>query len=105
MSFVDTADETAEDVVPIEGTVKWFDPVKGYGFVVPDQGGVDILVHHSTLRRGGYDMLYPMARIKCTIVEACKDCRRTALSQSTTPMRKCRLAGLARPPSCRKFPM
>ena len=69
MSFVDTADETAEDVVPIEGTVKWFDPVKGYGFVVPDQGGVDILVHHSTLRRGGYDMLYPMARIKCTIVE------------------------------------
>ena len=69
MSFVDTADETAEDVVPIEGTVKWFDPVKGYGFIVPDQGGVDILVHHSTLRRGGYDMLYPMARIKCTIVE------------------------------------
>lgn len=69
MSFVDAADETAEDVVPIEGTVKWFDPVKGYGFVVPDQGGVDILVHHSTLRRGGYDMLYPMARIKCTIVE------------------------------------
>ena len=26
MSFVDAADETAEDVVPIEGTVKWFDP-------------------------------------------------------------------------------
>lgn len=69
MSIVETANEATDDVVPIEGTVKWFDPVKGYGFIVPDQGGVDILVHHSTLRRGGYDMLYPMARIKCTIVE------------------------------------
>lgn len=69
MSFVETADQSADEVVPIEGTVKWFDPVKGYGFIVPDQGGVDVLVHHSTLRRGGYDMLYPMARIKCTIVE------------------------------------
>ena len=34
-----------------------------------DSGGVDVLVHHSTLRRGGHDILYPMARIKCTIVE------------------------------------
>ncbi|MGC6534970.1 MAG: cold-shock protein [Parvibaculales bacterium] len=71
MSIVETANEATEtdDVVPIEGTVKWFDPVKDYGFIVPDTGGVDILVHHSTLRRGGYDMLYPMARIKCTIDE------------------------------------
>lgn len=71
MSIVETANEATEtdDVVPIEGTVKWFDPVKGYGFIVPDTVGVDILVHHSTLRRGGYDMLYPMAHIKCTIVE------------------------------------
>ena len=37
--------------------------------MVPKEGGVDILVHHSTLRRGGHDILYPGARIKCTIVE------------------------------------
>ncbi|MDG2495096.1 MAG: cold shock domain-containing protein [Alphaproteobacteria bacterium] len=69
MLSVDTADGSADEIVLIEGTVKWFDSVKGYGFVLPDSGGVDVLVHHSTLRRGGYDTLYPMARIKCTVVE------------------------------------
>ena len=69
MSFVNTAGETADEGVPVDGTVKWFDPVKGYGFVIPKEGGVDILVHHSTLRRGGHDILYSGARIKCTIVE------------------------------------
>ena len=62
---VETAESSAEEAVLIEGTVKWFDAVK----VVPDAGGVDVLVHHSTLRRGGYDTLYPLARIKCTVVE------------------------------------
>jgi CspA family cold shock protein len=36
---------------------------------VPNGGGVDVLVHHSTLQRGGYDILYPQARIKCTIIQ------------------------------------
>ena len=69
MSSVDTTEEVVGEVVSIEGVVKWFDPVKGYGFIVPNDGGVDVLVHHSTLRRGGYDILYPQARIKCTIIQ------------------------------------
>lgn len=69
MSSVDTADETTDEAVPVEGTVKWFDPVKGYGFIIPDHGDVDVLIHHSTLRRDGHDILYPLARVKCTIVE------------------------------------
>jgi CspA family cold shock protein len=69
MSSVDTTDEMTGDAVPVEGTVKWFDPVKGYGFIIPDHGDVDVLIHHSTLRRDGHDILYPMARVKCTIVE------------------------------------
>jgi cold shock protein len=40
------ADETGE---PISGRVKWFDMVKGYGFVTPDDGGGDILVHYNLL--------------------------------------------------------
>lgn len=69
MSSVNTTDEVVGEIVSIEGVVKWFDPVKGYGFIVPNDGGVDVLVHHSTLRRGGYDILYPQARIKCTIIQ------------------------------------
>ena len=69
MSSVDSAEETIGGVVPVEGTVKWFDPVKGYGFIIPDHGDVDVLIHHPTLRRDGHDILYPMARVKCTIVE------------------------------------
>ena len=69
MSSVDTTEEVVGEIVSIEGIVKWFDPVKGYGFIVPNDGGVDVLVHHSTLRRGGYDILYPQARIKCTIIQ------------------------------------
>lgn len=69
MSSVDTTDDVVGEVVSIEGQVKWFDPVKGHGFIVPNDGGADVLVHHSTLRRGGYDILYPQARIKCTIIQ------------------------------------
>jgi len=69
MSSVDSAEETIGEAVPVEGTVKWFDPVKGYGFIIPDHGDFDVLIHHSTLRRDGHDILYPMARVKCTIVE------------------------------------
>lgn len=69
MSSVDSAEEVIGEAIPVEGTVKWFDPVKGYGFIIPDHGDVDVLIHHSTLRRDGHDILYPMARVKCTIVE------------------------------------
>ncbi|MDE4131668.1 cold shock domain-containing protein [Phaeobacter sp. QD34_3] len=37
----------------IQGTVKWFDPTKGYGFVVSDDGGPDILLHVNVLRNFG----------------------------------------------------
>lgn len=69
MSSLKTSGVEGKEATLIEGTVKWFDPVKGYGFVVPDNGGLDVLVHHSTLRRGGHDTLYPGARIKGTVVE------------------------------------
>jgi len=36
-----------------QGTVKWFDPDKGYGFITPDNGGKDLFVHHSEIQSGG----------------------------------------------------
>ena len=35
------------------GTVKWFNGTKGYGFIQPDEGGPDVLVHISAVERAG----------------------------------------------------
>ena len=39
------------------GTVKWFNPEKGYGFIQPDEGGGDVFVHISAVERSGLQSL------------------------------------------------
>lgn len=46
------------------GTVKWFDPVKGFGFVLADEGGEDILLHVNVLRNFGQSSVADGARIE-----------------------------------------
>ena len=40
-----------------QGTVKWFDPVKGYGFIEPSDGGRDVFVHVTAVRTAGLETL------------------------------------------------
>ena len=39
------------------GTVKWFNNVKGYGFIIPENGGNDVFAHYSTIEMEGYKTL------------------------------------------------
>jgi cold shock protein len=57
------ADETATNLIELTGVIKWFDVAKGFGFIVPDNGMPDILLHVSCLRRDGYQAAYEGARV------------------------------------------
>jgi len=45
------------------GTVKWFNPTKGFGFIVPDEGGDDAFVHISAVERAGLSTLNEGQRV------------------------------------------
>ena len=57
------ADERPPGLVEVVGRVKWFDISKGYGFIVPDSGEADVLVHVTVLRRDGFQTIYEGARV------------------------------------------
>lgn len=65
----DAARESALDVVEIAGSIKWFDVAKGYGFVLPDNGLPDILLHVSALKRDGFATAIEGARIVVEVVQ------------------------------------
>ena len=58
-------DESVLDSIEIVGRIKWFDVSKGYGFIVPDNGMADVLLHVTVLRRDGFQTVYEGARIVC----------------------------------------
>jgi CspA family cold shock protein len=61
-------DQPSLDVVVIAGHIKWFDASKGFGFIVPDGGLPDILLHVTVLRRDGFQTAYEGARIVCEVL-------------------------------------
>jgi cold shock protein len=46
-----------------EGTVKWFDDAKGYGFITPAEGTKDLFVHHSNINGDGFKSLPEGAKV------------------------------------------
>jgi len=61
--------EVAEEDVRVSGVVKWFDAVRGYGFVIPDDGSSDVLVHFTVLREVGRRTLPEGATVTCLAVQ------------------------------------
>ena len=51
-----------------EGTVKWFNPTKGYGFIEPSDGSKDVFVHISAVERAGLQSLREGQRIEYELV-------------------------------------
>lgn len=48
--------------------MKWFDSVKGYGFIVPDEGGKDVFVHVSEVQKAGFTALIEGALVSFDVV-------------------------------------
>src|SRR5687768_14525841 len=78
--------ESAANLVEISGVIKWFDASKGYGFIVPDNGWPDVLLHVTVLRRDGYQTAYEGARLVCDCVQRARGYqafRITSMDEST----------------------
>ncbi len=50
------------------GTVKWFDPARGYGFIGPDEGNVDVYVHISAVEEAGLSILTEGQKVEYEVV-------------------------------------
>jgi CspA family cold shock protein len=50
------------------GTVKWFNPTKGFGFIQPENGGTDVFVHISALERAGLNTLNEGQKVSYELV-------------------------------------
>lgn len=65
-------DGAEEDSFTVKGIVKWFDPGKGYGFIMNDMGIGDILIHSSCLRDAGRSTAREGATVECEVVKRAK---------------------------------
>jgi CspA family cold shock protein len=68
----ETEEERPAELLEVAGRIKWFDVSKGFGFIVPDDGSADVLLHITCLRRDGHQAASEGARI---VVEAVQRAR------------------------------
>ena len=76
---------TEADQAPVTGVVKWFDPFKGFGFVVADAGGPDILLHVNVLRNFGQSSVADGARIELHVQKTDRGVQATSVLSILPP--------------------
>ncbi|MEM0935136.1 MAG: cold shock domain-containing protein [Pseudomonadota bacterium] len=69
----------------VAGRVKWFDPAKGFGFVVADAGGPDILLHANVLRNFGQSSVADDARVVIDVQETARGMQAVEVFEITPP--------------------
>ena len=57
-----------QEMIMATGTVKWFNPTKGYGFIQPSDGGKDVFVHVSAVERAGLSSLNEGQKVEYELV-------------------------------------
>lgn len=62
---IEISDE--EQLESMNGTVKWYKPDKGFGFIIPEDGQKDVFVHKTCLDNNGLDLLIPGQRVRMTV--------------------------------------
>ncbi|RAY16488.1 cold-shock protein [Actinomadura craniellae] len=55
--------------MPQQGTVKWFNAEKGFGFIAVDGGGPDVFVHYSAIQTSGYRSLDENQRVEFEVTQ------------------------------------
>ena len=60
------------NAVEMDGTVKWYNPDKGFGFITPKEGGKDVFVHATALERAGLPPLAENQAVRMTVVQGAK---------------------------------
>ena len=63
VTFFEEFSSEPVELIEVTGVVKWFDVAKGFGFIIPDNGMQDVLLHVTCLRRDGYQTILEGTRI------------------------------------------
>lgn len=62
-----------------QGTVKWFNGEKGFGFIAPDGGGADVFVHYSAIEGSGFRTLDDGQQVTYTVAQGAKGLQATGV--------------------------